>query len=111
MRRLLSLDLVKREVRSGICARCERRPSGSERWDPVVPRACEAGCPVFAHLPRLTGVAEGVDPMVGSRRAVLRRAVCWTRRAGTGGSDAPVASPLRRHRRRLVAILDRVADR
>jgi hypothetical protein len=111
MRRSLSLDLVKREVRSGVCARCERRPSGSERWDPVVPRSCEAECPLFAHLPRLARLAEAVDPMVGSRRAVLRRAIGWTRRASAGRNDTPVASPLRRHRRRLVAILDRVADR
>jgi hypothetical protein len=50
-------DTARVAIRATVCTRCEKRPAGSERWVPQQVRPCEAGCPVFASINRLLGIA------------------------------------------------------
>ena len=104
MRRPASMNLMERDVRQAICRDCPRRPAGSERWGPTVPRACEPECALFVHLPRLKYVAERVDPMVGYRPGVLRHCVDDVIRTCRREEDA---ISLRLNREELVQIIDR----
>ena len=72
MRNAIPLETMVRSLRVKVCAHCPRRPAGSEAWGCDRPRACEAACPVFVHLPLLRNAAAQVDPLVGSRERVLR---------------------------------------
>ena len=99
-----SLHLVEREVRSGICATCPHRTAGTDEQGPAEPRPCEYGCSLFMRLPQLKWLAEGVDPMVGSRRNVLRHyldQVC-----SRGGHRT---ARLKDHADKIIDVLDRVA--
>jgi hypothetical protein len=98
-----SLQLVEREVRSEICATCPHRTAGTDDQGPTESRPCECGCPLFVRLPQLKWLAEGVDPMVGSRRNVLTHyldQVC-----GRGGCRT---ARLREHAGRLIDVLEQV---
>ena len=99
-----SLQLVEREVRSGICATCPHRTAGTDGQGPAESRPCEHGCSLFIRLPQLKWLAEGVDPMVGSRRGVLGHyldQVC-----ARGGHRT---ARLKEHAEKLIKVLDRVA--
>lgn len=98
-----SLRLVEREVRSDICATCPHRTAGTDGQGPTVPRPCECGCPLFIRLPQLKWLAEGVDPMVGSRRNVLSHYV--ERVCGRGGHRT---ARLREHAEKVIGVLERV---
>jgi hypothetical protein len=73
MRRLSpSLDVLKRALRVKVCATCPNRPPGSECLGCDEPRACEARCPIFVHLPQIKAIGEQVDTMIASRERILR---------------------------------------
>jgi hypothetical protein len=68
-------DVLKPEVRHQICRHCRWRPPGSEMLDANVPRACEAQCPVFRHLPVLARTACLMDPMLRPPELTLRHRI------------------------------------
>ena len=99
-----TLQLLERDVRSGICSTCPHRTAGTDGQRPVEQRPCEYGCPLFIRLPQLKWLAEGVDPMVGSRRNVLTHyldQVC-----ARGGHRT---ARLKEHAEKVIDVLDRVA--
>jgi hypothetical protein len=111
MRQFPTLDLLRHTVRSAICPHCLSRPAGSEALGADVPRACEAGCPVFESLPVLKRAAEQIDPMLRSREMCLRHLTARLcdyrkRRAGTGAAAATQNCPLRRHAVRIARTID-----
>src|SRR5689334_20577741 len=77
-----SLEAVKHEVRRRICATCRRRSADVARRNANSPRSCEATCPVFAHLPMLRKTALLIDPMLRSRKEVLRGRINRVRKRG-----------------------------
>ena len=99
MRRLPSLDLVRRELRAKACSRCPHHPPAAAGagapW-----AACEAACPIFIFLPALVALAERLDPIVSDRAGALRRrlaALCTRHasrpRARRAASAPPAAVP------------------
>ena len=88
MYRMLNLCTVTSAVRARICAECPNRSRGGElrgndfRTD--APRACEAVCPLFQSLPKLRGLASGIDPMVGRFEPAMRRAIREVERSARG---------------------------
>ena len=99
-----TLRFVEREVRSEICANCPHRTGGTDQQGPTEQRPCECGCPLFMRLPQLKWLAEGVDPMIGSRRNVLHHYL--ERVCSRGGHRT---ARLREHAEKLIDVLDRVA--
>jgi hypothetical protein len=101
---------MARSLRVKVCTHCPQRPAGSEGWGCDQPRACEAACPVFVHLPLLRNAAARVDPLVGSRERVLRsmmRRLDELAAPGAGPRDDPPARSLGgRLRRRVVRVID-----
>jgi hypothetical protein len=67
-----NLDMLKRALRVKVCANCRPRTPGSECLGCDTPRACEAHCPTFVHLPQIKAIGEQVDTMIASRERVLR---------------------------------------
>jgi hypothetical protein len=67
-----TLDVLKRALRVKVCASCPHRPAGAECLGCDTPRACEAHCPIFVHLPQIKAIGEQVDTMIASRERVLR---------------------------------------
>jgi hypothetical protein len=122
MRRLPSLDLVRRELRGRVCTRCPHgapvRPHvRTDTADTTVPAAlCEGGCPIFVYLPALVGFAERLDPLVGDRKGALRRrvaALCarpQSCRRCFAGSAATVVPPPRVCRAAADAIVATVGE-
>lgn len=70
-----TLDVLRDELRSRICRHCRWRPAGSEGLPCNVARPCEAGCPVFHHLPELVRRARLLDPMLREPEGALRRRI------------------------------------
>ena len=99
MRHLPTLDMLERSLRVKVCASCPRRPPGSECLGSDVPRACEAHCPVFVHLPQIKAIGEQVDTMIASRERVLRGVMNRIReihgRRAVAGRDRPAGADLR----------------
>jgi hypothetical protein len=67
-----SIDVLKQQLRHAVCRHCRWRPLGSESLDANVPRACEATCGVFRHLPVLARTAYLMDPMLRPPEMTLR---------------------------------------
>jgi hypothetical protein len=104
LRVIPDLEQVARVVRRDVCPHCDRRTAGA---DEVGSRACEANCPVFAHLPHFRRVALSIDPMIASRPRAVHDAVADACHRDPPGAD----SPLRRHPRRVArAILAAVGE-
>ena len=115
LRQLPTPDLVRHTVRGAVCPHCPSRPAGSEALGPDVPRACEAGCPVFESLTVLKRAAEQLDPMLRPRETSLRHLIgrlCdeRKRRAGGGGAAAARGCPLRRNAARIARAIDSLYD-
>ena len=114
MRRKVTLEQVKTELRARACQNCPHRTPGrpGERLEPDRPLDCEAECELFVHLPKLREVARQLDPMLRSYDTVLRHkigqiieSIAESRSAG----DVK-ASPLRRHRECVIQTLSELAD-
>jgi hypothetical protein len=104
LRRPPSLDVVRHELRAHVCSRCPRRSRNEEApADLGGPRACEATCPVFMHLPALVSAAECRDPVVADRAETLRRRIARLRQ----GADATGSAPTRGTRNRAADVIAR----
>ena len=109
MHRKVTLDQVKRELRSRVCQHCPMRTPGKpgEHLDSTRPLDCEPACELFEHLPRLAELAVRLDPMLQSVEEVLQRRISRTidsihrSRSDYDGRS----SPLNRHRRCVVQTL------
>ena len=114
MKRNVTLDQVKRELRARVCQHCPLRRPGEpgDRVNPDVPLDCETSCELFEHLPRLTELAVQLDPMIQSVPAALQRKITRAiqsiheSREGFDGRS----SPLNRHRRCVVRTLTELVE-
>jgi hypothetical protein len=114
MKRNVTLDQVKRELRARVCQHCPLRHPGEpgDRVNPDVPLDCETSCELFEHLPRLTELAVQLDPMIQSVPAALQRKITRAiesiheSRKGFDGRS----SPLNRHRRCVVRTLTELVE-
>ena len=95
-----TMDLVKCELRQHVCVQCHWRPRGSEALPFDAPRACEAGCSVFHHLPELARTTRLLDPMLRPTRATLRHRILSLCRDDPRGT-----CPLNEYREQVVAIV------
>ena len=95
-----TFDVLKHGLRQDICHRCRWRPPGSEALPADVPRACEAGCSVFRHLPALARTARLLDPMLRSQELTLRHRIQDLCREDSGGT-----CPLRHYREQVALVL------
>jgi hypothetical protein len=79
MQRVLTEEVLRRELRARICPNCVRRPVGSASLGPDVARACEDVCTIFNNLERLKSIAERFagDPLAGYERAI-EDGICQT---------------------------------
>ena len=113
MKRHVTLDQVKSELRARVCQHCPLRYPGEpgEPIDTDKPLDCEAACEMFEHLPRLTEFARQIDPMLRSIDEAIRYRITDTLRtvAQRTGADQR-SSPLNRHRRCLVRTLSELVD-
>ena len=100
MKRTPDIDLVRRCVRSRICAGCPYRTAGTKRVPPSTALPCEAACPVFVELRKLADVARLRDPMINPNDRALKRLIeqIARREPARGGH-------MRLHGRRLESIL------
>jgi hypothetical protein len=69
-------EVAHRLARETACVHCSQRPPGSESLGPEVPRACQANCPLFAHLPRLIGIARQAGDRPGDVESAVIAGVC-----------------------------------
>ena len=114
MKRHVTLDQVKRELRARVCQHCPLRSPGNcgDHLDVNQPLECEAGCELFENLPRLTEIAVRLDPMLRKVDQVLQHKITETihsiaeSRPGYDGRS----SPLNRHRRCVVRTLSQLVD-
>jgi hypothetical protein len=98
----ISLEELKRAIRSRVCTHCPiRRSLGGCPPDAAAP--CEAQCPVFKSLPALKRQMEQLDPMLVSYDQALNRTVDEILQNQRRGSLRDWwHSPLRRNRKRVV---------
>jgi len=77
MKRKVTLEQVKSELRARVCQHCPLRHPGKpgDRVDTDVPLDCEPSCELFEQLPRLTQFAVQLDPMIQSVPAALQRKI------------------------------------
>jgi hypothetical protein len=101
MKPTVTLDQVKRVLRSRVCADCPYRTPGTDSQSPDRPRGCESSCRLFMHLPVLREVARQVDPMVGNRKRALSNLL--TQFHGGEGTSRPA---LRHYRHKVVKTLE-----
>ena len=88
MQHLPLLSVIQRAIRSRICTECFQRPPQSENWRPMVVRACEVECPIFANLPQLAALAKrqfGND--AASVEQSILESICINCHATTSGGD------------------------
>jgi hypothetical protein len=114
MKRKVTLDQVKRELRARVCQHCPLRRPGSpgDRLNTDVALECETSCELFEHLPRLTEFAVQLDPMIQSVPAVLQRKITQAIESihhSRDGFDGR-SSPLNRHRRCVVHTLTELVE-
>lgn len=114
MKRHVSLEQVKRELRARICQHCPLREPGKpgDRLDTDRPLDCEPSCELFHNVPQLTEIAVRLDPMLRSVDQVLQRRITDTIHsiaASKPGYDGR-SSPLNRHRRCVVQTLSELVD-
>jgi hypothetical protein len=114
MKRHVTLDQVKRELRARVCRHCPLRSPGGpgDPIDTTQPLDCEAECELFHNLPRLTEFAVRLDPMLRSVDEALQHKITQTihsiaeSRPGHDGRS----SPLNRHRRCVVQTISELVD-
>ena len=118
MKRRVTLDQVKRELRARVCQHCPLRRPGEpgERLDTGRALDCEASCELFDELPKLTQLAVQLDPMINSLDGALQRRISsaietiHSSRERAGGGYDGRSSPLSRHRRCVVRTLTDLVD-
>ena len=114
MKRTVTRDQVKRELRARVCQNCSLRKPGNpgDRLDTDRPLECEPACELFEHLPKLTEFAVQLDPMIRSVDQVLQHKISQViqsihdTRPGRDGRS----SPLNRHRGCVVRTLTELVD-
>ena len=114
MKRKVTLDQVKREMRARVCQHCPLRRPGEpgDRVNADHPLDCEASCELFEHLPKLTQFAVQLDPMIQSVPAVLQRRIAQAIESihkSREGFDGTL-SPINRHRRCVVHTLTELVE-
>ena len=114
MRRKITLDQVKRELRARACQYCSLRTTGrpGQRIDTDRALECEATCELFTHLPMLKELAQQLDPMLRSYDTVLRHNINQMIESAihSRAADEGRPSPLRRHRECVIQTLSELAD-
>ena len=114
MKRHVTLDQVKRELRARVCQHCPLRNPGKpgDRIDTGRPLDCEAGCELFHNLPRLTEFAVRLDPMLQSADEALQRKISQALHsmAESRPDYDGRCSSLNRHRRCVVRTLSELVD-
>lgn len=108
-------EVARRAVRAVACTQCYQRPAGSEALGPEVPRACEATCPLFLHLPTLVRLAPGLTAEPGAVDRALQASVCRTCRLSLTAGEycaefAARACPLSRYGSDVLTALARAAS-
>jgi hypothetical protein len=98
MRAHPTVEKMQSLLRARVCADCPYRNGEIPSCD--IPRACEAECPLFVHLPVIREGARQVDPMVGKPRHMIHDLM---RRLGHGKSSR--AKIARQHTRRVTTLL------
>ena len=116
MRHLPLNEVAHRLTREVACVQCCQRPPGSESLGPEVARACEAGCPLFANLPRLMSLALEVADQPGDWEGAVRNSVCGACHLKPTAGDfcadfAARTCPLSRYSGQVLAALQVVVDR
>jgi hypothetical protein len=91
-----SLEALKGEMRRRICTDCPHRPPHSEMLGPEAVRSCEQSCPLFSHLPMLRRIALLTDPMLRSRREMVRQWVARLCEIDPTITDSPLNCELDR---------------
>ena len=111
-RHLPTLEELIPTVRKELCADCKFRPDGSgDPHNATTPLTCEAGCPVFVHLPVLTTIATRVDSRIASHERVMDKQlgrILQTENAACNDGDETRVVRLCHHRHHLVRLLGRV---
>ena len=116
MARKVTLGQVKEVLRARACQHCAERTPGrpGDRIDTATPLDCEATCELFMSLPKLTALANQLDPMLCSYDAALGHRVSQLIASirSSGGDEARDArsSPLNRHRRCVIETLAELVD-
>jgi len=118
MKRKVTLDQVKRELRARVCRNCPLRRPGEpgDRVDTDTPLHCETSCELFEELPKLTQLAVQLDPMINSLEGALSRKISGAienihrSRECAGECYDGRSSPLNRHRRCVVRTLTELVD-
>ena len=114
--RKLPLDLIDRAVRGAVCTVCYQRPPGSESLPNRVPRSCEAGCPIFFHLPALYRIAVDEDTSApGALERAVKNTICaGCHLAPTAGEDcvefADRTCPLSRFAAEVVTLIETLRE-
>ena len=115
MRRTVTLDQVQQVLRARVCRHCKLRHPGRP-GDPLQTDQaldCEATCELFNNLPELGTLANHLDPMLRSYDEALGRRVSQliqsAREEGGTRRDGR-ASPLNRHRHRVIDTLSELID-
>jgi hypothetical protein len=108
------LEVMRRALRSEICAHCSHRPSGSESLASTVSRTCEPLCPIFKNLPRLQSIARRVEgpAMAPYELAVLNRVCQHCDGSLTAGDycqeNLTRDCPLSRYMAQVMTVIERV---
>lgn len=113
MKRHVTLDQVKRELRARACQHCPLRSPGQpgDRIDTDTPLDCEQACELFEQLPELTELAKQIDPMLRPVDQILQHRISQTLGNIARVSDADRrSSPLNRHRRCVVQTLTELVE-
>ena len=114
--RKLSLNVIERAIRDSVCTICYQRPHGSEALPNSVARSCEAGCPIFFHLPALNRIAADQDTSApGALDRAVKNTICGgCHLAPTAGEDcvefADRTCPLSRFAREVVTLIETLRE-
>ena len=117
MRRLPTIELLRRALRERVCTQCVQRPEGSEHDPPTQPRACEPQCTVFLNLPKLKQIARMVHaPTLGPYEEVFREEICSSCQASPTSGDfcherTVQDCPLSRQASEVLETITRVLER
>ena len=108
MRHAPPIDLIRREIRAGICRHCRYRSRRGECVAPNVARPCEQRCAIFNTLPRVHEIGEYLDPSVKSYASALQR--LYSELCASPGPDCDLR-PLQKYQQRAIEILDPLLSR
>ena len=110
------IDVIVRAVRGTVCTTCYQRPYGSETLPRTIARRCEAGCPIFVHLPALYRIAVHHDTAApGALEKAVKETVCsHCHLAPTAGDDCAEfenrTCPLSRFAGEVVTLVETLRD-